>query len=697
MPEVVLSGCTATPFGAYLKALGVFRLVAEQADLNARSYWNGDTPVLLSTLDRDELLHFFLHRYSPTPILAPWNKGSGFYRKDRKIGIDAIAQSADSRFDEYRRCIDILRSLDEVKQGDAEKLDKNIEEQRRLALLLACRNRLSDHAVEWIDAAVGIAADGERSFAPVLGTGGNEGRLDYTNNFMERLANLLLAPDPKTPVRELLANSLLNSPSEGLQSAAAGQYDPGRAGGANQGQGIAHESPTNPWDLVLTLEGAVTWASGLYRRQGVSYRSFLCSPFTVRSVRVGYASASGGDEARAEVWAPLWSRPAAYHELKNLLREGRSSVGGRPAETGLQFAEAVCSLGVDRGISRFVRYNLLKRRGDSYVALPAGVFPVAYRTNTDRIREVSSVLDAIDQRPLPSACEDLRRSVDKAIYEALLRGGKRDLRAVVAALGRLLRRTATVAALPLPIPSLPASEWLLACDAPSSAEVRIAAAIASIYDPGLASRDDKLSGSFRDHLQAATKAFSWSGRDLLQRMIATLDRRLRLADAADLADPRETRRRNPGRASCPLAPGDVTLFIEQAVDDQLIEDLLFGFTCLKWTGSVSADSPKTDILPLYAVLKLLFLPRGLPGPDGEFIYIKADQRILSLLQAGDIARAAKIAVSRLRVAGLRPLDVDYLGGAHPDRLAAALLIPVRVTAAFGAAVLHSSEDQNVKV
>jgi len=48
------------------------------------------------------------------------------------------------------------------------------------------------------DAAVGISAEDKRAFAPILGTGGNEGRLDYTNNFMEYVADLLIAPDAKT-------------------------------------------------------------------------------------------------------------------------------------------------------------------------------------------------------------------------------------------------------------------------------------------------------------------------------------------------------------------------------------------------------------------------------------------------------------------------------------------------------------------
>ena len=143
---------------------------------------------------------------------------------------------------------------------------------------------------------------------------------------------------------------------------------------------------------MLTLEGAVAWASGIYRRQGPSYRTILCSPFTVKATKTGYGSASEKDDARAEVWAPLWRGHIRYAELKTLLREGRATVDGRAATTALEFAEAVRSLGVDRGIDRFVRYSLLKRRGDSYVALPTGTFTAGYRSEADLDPAFSNVL-----------------------------------------------------------------------------------------------------------------------------------------------------------------------------------------------------------------------------------------------------------------------------------------------------------------
>ena len=50
------------------------------------------------------------------------------------------------------------------------------------------------------------------AFPPVLGTGGNEGHLDYTNNFMSRIAALLIEPDSSLSAGDLLANALFASP-----------------------------------------------------------------------------------------------------------------------------------------------------------------------------------------------------------------------------------------------------------------------------------------------------------------------------------------------------------------------------------------------------------------------------------------------------------------------------------------------------
>ncbi|SRR6266567_3935569 len=85
---VRLHGCSPTPLAHYLKALGVLRLLSEQLPPGTprpRGAWIGETFVLHTTLDRAAVELFFLHDYRPTPILAPWNGGSGFYFREKKL------------------------------------------------------------------------------------------------------------------------------------------------------------------------------------------------------------------------------------------------------------------------------------------------------------------------------------------------------------------------------------------------------------------------------------------------------------------------------------------------------------------------------------------------------------------------------------------------------------------------------------
>jgi hypothetical protein len=82
--ELVLTGCAPVPLGSYLKALGIFRLLAEQADHTARGFWRDERFVIQTFLGETELTAFFVDNYQPSPIISPWNRGSGFYFQERK-------------------------------------------------------------------------------------------------------------------------------------------------------------------------------------------------------------------------------------------------------------------------------------------------------------------------------------------------------------------------------------------------------------------------------------------------------------------------------------------------------------------------------------------------------------------------------------------------------------------------------------
>lgn len=661
-----LLGCTHDSLGSYLKGLAVLRLVSQE-DGQARGYWGPRSFVLDSAFDHSGLMQFFLERYRPTPALAPWNGGSGFYPKDRKIGINAMLGTTAQRFAAYRA--DLAKARKIVEQvGPREK-----EDERRTEILRLCRNELSDECVEWLDAAIAISSEESRAFAPILGTGGNEGRLDYTNNFMERLSELLIAPDKKTPVADLLSNALFGSFSAGLQSIAVGQYDPGRAGGFNQGEKIEVDAVANPWNAVLTLEGAAAWAGGLYRKQGVSYRSFLCSPFTVRPSPVGYGSASLNDEdsARAEIWTPLWTKPARFREIQGLLREGRAEVEGKPARNGLDFAQAAGMLGVDRGIDAFVRFSLLKRRGDSYIALRSGRFEAKYKNNADLIRQLAPFVEVAGRAArgaggeVPNSWPPLQRAVDEAIFQALLHDGNDRLVEVAAAFGAmhrwLLRRKRDVV-----WPKKLSENWVRAVW--FKPEARIAASLASVWS------DD--AGSLQDNLDPSGIRFSWTGRDLPSRMLATLRRRT--LDGAS-GEP------SPFASRLLASRTDVIDFLEQKRDEQLIENLTFTFLLAKSPDWDTLEHPRDTSSsaswlrwPAYCVLKQFFSERTHPMPNApeDEPRFRPNLAIATWLQGGRVKEAMDKAIQRMRIEGLNPVVGQGWDSNDSIRLGAALLIPV---------------------
>ncbi len=766
--QLILKGCTTEPMAGYLKALAVFRLVSEQADPSARGWWVANCFCLQSKFDAEALCRFFLDEYVPTPIVAPWNGGSGFVEGDRRVGMDAILASHLSRFAEYRRTIGQILEWPEFSGGDltlkqmidavqrmppgkladetrelladiettvssqagpaesllslttaelkgtaphvapkVRKLRTAVNKSKRSAgkeaVVRACRNRLGDRALAWIDCAVVLRTATDLNYPPLMGTGGGEGRLDYTNSFMERVSTLLIDQQPSA--MSLLQNALWAERTESLVAAAVGQHDPGRAGGFNQGPEIeTKDFPSNPWDFVLAMEGAVAWASGAARRQGADSVTVSSSPFTVRARAVGYGSAETSDEdnSRAEIWLPVWDRPTRYGEFRLLLREGRAEWCGRPVTNGLEFAKAAASLGTDRGVAAFVRYSLLKRRGDSYLALPIGRVPVSAREDSDLLRELDIILQKVDEfarafksNAPPAQFASHRRLVDSAVYEFTLRGGRDRLLRVLASLGRLERYFAQRSLSLEPKLRTPLSglspRWLLAAN-DGSLTFRIAIALASIGRAGEV-------GGMRANLCPIdpTKPWAWSsgsgqvdfhGSSLSDRLVSVLRRRL--IDAGRLRC--ETL---PLWSAVSVAPEDAAAFLlHDNIDESLIEVLLFGLTLIDWhdpaVERVRAElyrswRPTPAIIPRsYALLKHLFHP-AIPK-------VRPEMSILSLLQGGRLMDACEMAQRRLRAAGHSPRDAHFLDGPDTQRLAAALLVPIHPIENLSRLVLRRNPD-----
>lgn len=459
MSELILDGCTAEPLMGYLKASGVLRLVTEQAEADTCGSWRDGAFVLETTLDRCGLLRLFLEEFSPTPLLAPWNGGSGFYTKldlDRFLesagkevafkgreAVDAInmIEASDSRrLARYREQIrDTKRALANL----AEKVDfatalaeplrqwphaktkaaqKKVKEEatKILNTMLLFRSGdatfsigkaakdefvsdlrgkvLTDDGLLWLDAAL-VMQTGQkknRVEAPTLGSGGNIGNSDFSARFAQLLPAVM-------PLRT--DGSIPDGSAAWLQAALFGAPAPGlqkvSVDQFDPGKaGGANGTQGMEASPTLNPWDYILMMEGTLALAGNTSRRLGAGRVAASFPFVVESSPAGygsvgTDKSRGEAWLPLWSAPALFSEVKLLLSEGRAEVGRVRAWSGLTFAQAVAGLGVDRGIGSFVRYEFQERLGQSYIATPLGRLEVP-RVPIDGIELVRALNPWID-------------------------------------------------------------------------------------------------------------------------------------------------------------------------------------------------------------------------------------------------------------------------------------------------------------
>lgn len=682
MPELRLAGCRTRPLLGYLKALGVFRVVARQADPQARARWFDGNFGLSSALDRDTLCDFLLERYAPTPIVSPWNGGSGFFPKDRTEPIETVEGSRDARLTDMRQAIaDARRVLASL--GVVEKPDRAA----KLRVLRACRAAFSEAALEWLDAAVVLTED-VAVYPPLLGSGGNDGRFDFSNNYAAAVAKAL-ALEGSRKTKDVAATWL----------AAAIDGDPAPLEKMSMAHFRRDASPVNsplgemdalgnPWDLVLALEGSLLLAAGAARRYGVSLEGTVVAPFTARSTAAGYGSAVGAEKGRAELWLPLWSAWVTLFELEALAREGRAQVGRRTARTGLDFVRAIGELGVARGISAFERFAVHERAGQSSLAVPAGRVRVHPRPAAAALQSIDGWLDRLlryGRGGCPAAHASAIRRLEAAAFAFaddasataacvfLERLG--EVETVLAKAGRV----ADGAGLS-PLRGVQATPWLDAAD-DGTVEFTVATAIASLHDrssgrPGIR---DYLHGTEVD--ERGYRTYAVENRRVprlaapVARLAALHARRHVDAGGSTTSEAHRETGTLPFDAGTPCPLAEARSFAAGQLDDERIVRLALGLSLFEYARvrrplrTQGAPPPQ----PVYELLALAWA--GIPARP-----LAPRPGWAARLAAGAVLTVLEDAHLRLTMAGFVPLvtpgDLAVLLPSG-QRLAASLLLRLR--------------------
>lgn len=692
MPEVSLPGCRPDTVAGYLKALGVLRLVAEQRDSGALAWWSGDGFALASSLSEEELTRFFLEEYRPSPVLTPWNKDSGFYR--RGSALEAIERTGDPRLTDVRNAIGVARALLR-RFGWNEQPGREREKARFLAAL---RAELPDPALRWLDAVVVLAGD-DPAYVPLFGTGGVDGRFEVTRVFAECLMAALgvgARRRARAPAKtaSALATSLFATPEpDSTIEATGGLIAPASGDVPNAAPGFLGSKRLNPWDFILAIEGALVIAGSVARRHGPASGRLAIFPFTVEATGAGHASA-GNEGSRGEVWLPLWGRPAGLPELLHLFREGRAEWRRRQATSAADMARAIVGLGVDRGLSEFRRFGVQGRSGRSHIVVPLGRWPVVERPEVHLLAELDAFLASLrssaQRRDAPAALVGASRALEAAIIDHAAYGGRDRLTGVLIAAAQaeltLARRPGTrPRGAPRPVSGL-SGAWLRDCD-DGSVEFELAAAVSSLR-PGA-----RGPGELRRHLEPVERRglgwvwseapgheVVWTGRDPVRDMGAILWRRIVDAEREGVEAPLDGWARADPRAIGALLRGEV--------DPDRLARLIEALALVEGPASgtlrgVRGRDPRATVPAHYALIKLTLLGRRV-RVGGEELAIGSDPMILGLLQAGDIWGATRRAARRLRTAGLTPRGIPKRWPQVPigrdrdegRRLLAAMLVPI---------------------
>jgi CRISPR-associated protein Csx17 len=662
-----LPGLRPEPLASYLAGLGLIRVLGEQADPAATAAWAPDGLAIATTVE--DIAAWLAAGYSPTPVLSPWNNGSGFGAKDKEplVRLEALRKHPSPRLAPLREAITTAEAVTCGARGQGWADDKK-------RLVLEFRNRCPEELLPWIDAAVVLTGD-DPVFPPLLGTGGNDGRLDFSTNFHQSLLDVIDTPRSAAMARDLV----YGTETEQLANAPIGQFDPGGAGGPGSSKFGSAATLVNPWGYILLVEGALMFASSSVRRnQFAAGRAAM--PFTVFASPDGSDSGAAGEESRGEVWAPLWSEDCTLPEIRQLFAEARASWRGRPARRAADFYAATRTLGVARGVAAFTRFGLQRRNGLAFAAVPLDRVDVRERASVRLAAEVEDWANRFSGSDASASVGEAARRFRRAHLEYARDGGPGTLAVMLAALtslelavGRSRRAKENV-----PVPyAPPASGFLEVLARDESPELRIAVGLASC-----ASLSDHGAGRYLRHLLLPVEPNGqwrpspvipgFGARPLPQVLADVLVWRCRTA--VDEPQAGKFRGVPTFRRGVRVPADDLHRFASDEIDDKRLELLLRACLALNWRNPGREWIPVDPRLPVPTLGVLQLLASGLrPGTSvrrdaelpsvggtGEEPELALNPDWATRLVAGQVTAVHGEAAAKLRTAGWEAVPVPPL-------------------------------------
>ena len=721
---------------SYLAALGTFRVLASQKDKAARMHWDSDTPVIATTLTQEDFADFFLKEYAPSPIISPWNGGNPLFRDKENILV--IMNSKDNRFEciqhsitlmykSYFYVIEKYGKSDEGKENSTskrlnemrielcsildnddlyvatEQIPENIDEivsyfatketkikkelvgeqnkQIKSELIDHLRSSLPNEAIYWIDANAAISSDKRMHTSPLLLSGGNDGNLDLSTQFIEHLSAIILKSEDRLSENWLLSSCFgTQNDVKMITGKSTGYLDSHGVGGMNSTPG-SDKKLLNPWTYVLALEGTLMFACSIVRRMD-SLVDRPTAPFSIKAGSpVGHSSSTDGESlSKGELWLPQWSGSVGFYELNRLFSEGRIEWNGKQSHNGIDTVRAAATLGIERGIQAFERFAILERRGQSNSALRVDRILTAELPEVKLTSQLDSWINGLSGINL-SSISFHKHQIERAIYELSKCPHNSALRASLLADYLSSVATAEVALGHInlserdkirPIGYLNPNEWIdyLQDNTP---EMRIAIGLASLHDRAKAKRALTLANYFRPIELDNGRIKGWKEKGTLISGIGSLKLselmanllKMRVLDVLYVGDERPESEVSQkgiliGFKYGMISPIDDILNLYFGnLNEERIARLIPGLLLLDWSKldynrfqeSSKSSSSNYPYLPTEWCVLVRFFDH-LPVNDGG--RLTASTSWGSHFQSNKIGELISDALQRLKIAGLRP-------------------------------------------
>ncbi|MCG3192710.1 MAG: hypothetical protein DIJKHBIC_01957 [Thermoanaerobaculia bacterium] len=569
------------------------------------------------------------------------------------------------------------------------------------------------------------------SFNPLLGSGGNAGRRDFAAGWKQAVDALAAAPKPakgrgkkKSEAaaghsaspderRSALRAFLLGEPIEWLvEKLSAGSWFSEATKLYNSGQSPSREGQVSPWAMVLACEGLPFLAGGASRRLGTRWRAVGAFPFVTQSVAPEVTGEAG--RILGEIWAPLWQRPMSLAETSMLFSRGRAELRGRGALTPAAFAAAILGRGVDAGVSEFRRFTL-GRTTSANTFEPRMEARFSLDTGSDSADAVSVTLERItaliEQGGFPRdrkvgqrwRVERLRGPIEAALLDVAAEPNRAEagiamLDAITNALDRIDRnrefRKRKIRWEPLPLDWLPS----LFADQQPGEEARLALSLVSSFPVAQPFATFRFGVEWKwgetyayyTHVERPPARWVWGPGELARVLGVVLSRRL-------LEQETEADRAALGRAPLPATTAQVRRWLAGEIDESLFAAWLSRLALFDWRrvpkglrklAPPEHQTPRADAgLALYGLIQPIvdrraliirnLTPHDLLADEAGARTTKAARSLVTLIRAGSLDAAVRLAAARYTMAGAQLASFDAPFGTHnPDRFVAALLLTI---------------------